>query len=318
MKGADIATWPEVPPASLVPRLLLVGYHILKAPYYPRWNNPGIFLMLIDDGAITYATANGTEGCATKGNLVCFYPGISHYRVHEPKPLVSHMVTFWPASPPLERGTPVLPGFGRIPERVSVAKCLPEVVSIYERIMKAVLKLDATWQLETASLLTRLISMVFTVALGNRPAELPAWNRWERLLATLERKPRIPSVAALAQEFGMGVKSFRREFTKHTGKTPKQYFLERRLWTARRMLQQGRSVKETAIETGFADPLYFSRLYRKHFGAAPSKTQPSTHFPFPDIDQSLPVCRLMYAPGIASEMFLLKEAVGDQRTAISD
>ena len=37
------------------------------------------------------------------------------------------------------------------------------------------------------------------------------------------------------------------------------------------LLQEGYTVKETALRLGFADQNYFSTVYRRHFGVPPSK-----------------------------------------------
>ncbi len=38
------------------------------------------------------------------------------------------------------------------------------------------------------------------------------------------------------------------------------------------LLLKGYSVTEAAWNVGYQDPLYFSRLYKKHFGISPSHT----------------------------------------------
>jgi len=53
-----------------------------------------------------------------------------------------------------------------------------------------------------------------------------------------------------------------------------QYILEKRLTLAQQLLRQGNmQIKEVAFRCGFADPLYFSRLYRKKFGQPPTQHQ---------------------------------------------
>ena len=52
----------------------------------------------------------------------------------------------------------------------------------------------------------------------------------------------------------------------------KIYLIRLRLKKAVNMLLSGVSVTETAINVGYRDPLYFSRLYKKYFGISPSQT----------------------------------------------
>ena len=76
----------------------------------------------------------------------------------------------------------------------------------------------------------------------------------------------------LAQELGVGYSSFRTSFTRHTGLGPHQYLLELRLLRARNLLEEAEfSVKEIAVQTGFADEHYFSRLFRQKLKLTPSQ-----------------------------------------------
>lgn len=60
-------------------------------------------------------------------------------------------------------------------------------------------------------------------------------------------------------------------FRHATGKTIHQYILDRRMEEARKLLlRERRIVKEAALESGFKDALYFSRLFRERFGESPS------------------------------------------------
>jgi AraC-like DNA-binding protein len=60
-------------------------------------------------------------------------------------------------------------------------------------------------------------------------------------------------------------------FLKYTGQTIHQYILQVRLRLAMGMLNTGQhQIKEIAYLTGFKDPLYFSRLFSKHYHKSPS------------------------------------------------
>ena len=65
----------------------------------------------------------------------------------------------------------------------------------------------------------------------------------------------------------------RRIFQNTTGVTPAQYLRDVRLRNAESLLRSPPprlSVTEIAERSGFADPLYFSRVFRKAYGASPS------------------------------------------------
>jgi AraC-like DNA-binding protein len=63
-----------------------------------------------------------------------------------------------------------------------------------------------------------------------------------------------------------------RLFKKMTGKSFKQYQVHFRLQNAAEQIttHPNRPIAEIAIDVGFSDPLYFSRLFKKHLGQSPS------------------------------------------------
>lgn len=70
----------------------------------------------------------------------------------------------------------------------------------------------------------------------------------------------------------------RKLFKKELGLTPHDYLLEERMKLARGLILGGisnryspYSVSQIAEACGFAEPLYFSRVFKKYFGVAPSE-----------------------------------------------
>jgi len=79
------------------------------------------------------------------------------------------------------------------------------------------------------------------------------------------------TVASLAALFRVSPNYLNRLFSRREGMGIHAYLLHRRLAVADGLLRQGRlAVKEVADQVGFADALYFSRLYRRRFGHPPS------------------------------------------------
>jgi AraC-like DNA-binding protein len=80
-------------------------------------------------------------------------------------------------------------------------------------------------------------------------------------------------VGELAGVAGMSRAHFSRIFVASEGLPPAEYVLERRLETAARLLVRGavQSVKEIAILTGFADPNYFAKAFRRRYGLSPTE-----------------------------------------------
>lgn len=79
-------------------------------------------------------------------------------------------------------------------------------------------------------------------------------------------------VAFYADELGVTDGTLNRHVKLELGQTAKQVAQERLAIEARVALRSGeRSIKDVAIDLGFQDPLYFSRFFKKQFGAAPTQ-----------------------------------------------
>ncbi len=63
-----------------------------------------------------------------------------------------------------------------------------------------------------------------------------------------------------------------RKLTALTGMSPNQFICNVRLQEAATLLRDPkRSVSDVAFDTGFRDPDYFGRAFRKHFGMTPTE-----------------------------------------------
>lgn len=81
-------------------------------------------------------------------------------------------------------------------------------------------------------------------------------------------------------------------FKKETGLTPLQYLTDKRLENAARTLGTyfGKgNVSETAQMCGFADPLYFSRLFKKKYGVSPRSYSGEPALPDPSETDSVKI-----------------------------
>jgi AraC-like DNA-binding protein len=94
-----------------------------------------------------------------------------------------------------------------------------------------------------------------------------------RAIAHIRENFRAPIVVAeLAQEVGMSVASFHRQFKAVTASSPLQYQKNLRLLEARRLLKSGAvSVTTAAYEVGYESPNQFSREYARRFGRPPKE-----------------------------------------------
>lgn len=75
-----------------------------------------------------------------------------------------------------------------------------------------------------------------------------------------------------AREAGLSVSHFSELFRAQTGQSPMAYFIHLRMRLACRLLDLSQKpIKVVAIETGYRDPYYFSRVFKKSMGISPEK-----------------------------------------------
>jgi AraC family transcriptional regulator len=114
----------------------------------------------------------------------------------------------------------------------------------------------------------RLMSAQRMVRLG----EYIAANLGERIL-----------VADLASVVGLPAGQFARAFTRHTGRSPHQYVLSRRVEHATAMLQRGQgSLADVAAACGFASQQHMTSVLRVRLGVTPAALRGALSVPLKD------------------------------------
>ncbi|MDE7377851.1 MAG: helix-turn-helix domain-containing protein [Paraprevotella sp.] len=97
----------------------------------------------------------------------------------------------------------------------------------------------------------------------------------ERAAEAVERLMQDPGLDKnrLAQELCMSPSTLYRRLKPATGMSPNEYIRHRRLLRARRLLQAGHTVSETAALVGMS-VTYLGRCYKEEFGISPSEVRP--------------------------------------------
>lgn len=98
-------------------------------------------------------------------------------------------------------------------------------------------------------------------------------KRISRALQQLRENFNLPlRIENIARELGMSVSGFHHHFKSVTAMSPVQYQKQLRLQEARRlMLGEDLDVATAGFRVGYEDPSYFSREYKKLFGAPPQR-----------------------------------------------
>jgi len=79
-----------------------------------------------------------------------------------------------------------------------------------------------------------------------------------------------PSIDDLAKASTLSIETFRKRFRAETGEAPLQYMLRYKIAKAKELIgNKELTIKQIAYETGFKDPYYFSRLFKRYENVSP-------------------------------------------------
>ena len=123
---------------------------------------------------------------------------------------------------------------------------------------------------ESADLLLNAVEEILLVAArGDRAG---AATPIEAADAIVRADPAAPhTVASLAAAVAMSPSHFAHSYRRHTGRSPMEAVRDERLALAVQLLRTtDLPVAQVASAVGYADPFYFSRVFRRHLGVAPS------------------------------------------------
>lgn len=165
---------------------------------------------------------------------------------------------------PVRRLRWALPTLKQLPKIFDAPGAVEDIHPVPNPPVPLVCKIEATLMWLVADVLES-----YPEKLTPPPADL------ERLRPTINcmdaefsRNPPLEEIAALA---GLAPAYFHRIFQRTLGLTPFQYMEARRLTLALQLLADQRlSLKQVADACGYRDPLYFSRVFLRHFGTRPS------------------------------------------------
>lgn len=91
-----------------------------------------------------------------------------------------------------------------------------------------------------------------------------------RVHAAIVATPAHPFTAGeLAEVAGMDRWSLARQFRAAFGTSPSRFRAMRRLDLAQRLMRQGSTQAEAALEAGFADQSHLSRMFKRAYGLTP-------------------------------------------------
>lgn len=138
----------------------------------------------------------------------------------------------------------------------------PGLYRLYGRVMDALID-PAVDLLEKEQQLIELVGRVFKNGCGSQPGKPLAGGNIDRLKEALSADLREElTLEGLAQSMGANPYTLLRRFKAATGITPHAYRLNCRIEQAKRLLQQGMDIAETALECGFFDQSHLHRHFK--------------------------------------------------------
>ena len=127
----------------------------------------------------------------------------------------------------------------------------------------------------TGSLLAAIMLKIIDLSATDKSQ----WSRREEVAyafrrLVVERAVELPEVRSLADELNVSESYLYRCVKQITGRSPKQWLLDAALLNSRTLLREGKlSIMQVSRESGFTDPSYFGRLFKKRFGLTPRDYQ---------------------------------------------
>ncbi|MDF2837181.1 MAG: AraC family transcriptional regulator [Paenibacillus sp.] len=147
----------------------------------------------------------------------------------------------------------------------------PDLLRLVDGIVQAASSPDYMGQLEKKALFYQIIAKLLqSERHGQNKDSYPVIEDAIQYIQTHFMDPiTLPS---LAERYKLKGKYFSHLFTKYTGTGPIDYLIHYRMNKAQEWLQTKQfSVSAVARSVGYSDPYYFSRLFKKYKGVAPSQ-----------------------------------------------
>jgi len=124
---------------------------------------------------------------------------------------------------------------------------------------------------DTSALLIDAARMACRRAVKQDSPALPLSSPVDFALAHLDH-PDL-STALIGTALNLSERTVQKSFFRHVGQTPTSFIMTKRLERACAMLAagDGRTITDIAFEVGYNDSAFFTRCFRRHYGASPSQ-----------------------------------------------
>lgn len=141
---------------------------------------------------------------------------------------------------------------------------------------------NKSYQLSSFILASNIIKKMFALFTVNSPSKLEQSKQdfnLSKVTSFMEENiSQKINLQQIADSFELSKFYFAKKFLQHTGVSPIRYFLELKIKHACKLLDESNiSVKDVALQIGYDDPYYFSRLFKKIMGLSPTQYRQSQY-----------------------------------------
>ena len=230
----------------------------------------GFALLYISSGRGTFETKGNFSTRIEAGHAFILFPGVWHRYAPDPESgWHEHWIGFdgetarrWLKYKFISPKNPVV--------KVATEDTM---LATFSRVMQAIRANRPALQQILAGATDNLMGLIYSAQQAQPADNAQNANVIEHAITRIQNEyERDLDVKLLARELGVSYSWFRHTFAAHTGLSPHQYLLELRLVRARSLLAETNlSIKEIALQTGFGDEFYFSRLFRQKLNLTPSQ-----------------------------------------------
>lgn len=241
---------------------------ILKTPH-PEGRND-YQLLYIAEGKGHFYFNQGEETIVSKGNMVLFRPGEPQvYCYYGEDKTEVYWVHFTGAQVEQYLSRYGLPKEGN----AFFTGVLPDYPWIYSRIIRELQLQRVNYEEMLEILLKHIFVTVNRYIREGSKNENDVINNMERAARYFNQNyNKDISIESYAEKNLMSVNWFIHSFKNIMKVTPKQYILSLRISAAKGYLEStDKNITEIAEAVGYDNPLYFSRVFRKHTGVSPSE-----------------------------------------------
>jgi len=231
----------------------------------------GFELLYITEGEMQIRI-RGRDYTAVAGDLVIYYPGETHEE-HIPPGRYNHICLRFPGSfispqvtfPGKEMLEPVF----NLPWKERFRAMFEQIVMEHNGIDQYSRLLVGTYLIQLVALLRRALSYCRSTLEGRAEEK---GMRISTAIEIINNKIDLGlSLKELAGKVYMSESRFSHVFKDVVGVPPRRYVIKARMEKAREMLLlSDQTVTEIALTLGYDNPAYFSRLFKKRWGASPA------------------------------------------------